>query len=70
MPYPMPNSVIKKGETFGASTQNRFNFVDCNGILFKWNDELDAVSGDALLVEDVVLYPLITAEFLGVTLHL
>jgi hypothetical protein len=45
-----------------------FDFADCNGILFEWNNELNAVDGKALLEEDVVLYPLITAEFLGAAL--
>jgi hypothetical protein len=31
MPYPMPNLVIKKIETFSAGKQDGFDFADCNG---------------------------------------
>jgi hypothetical protein len=44
-PYPMPNSVIKKVETFGAVKQDSFDFADCNGTLFEWNDKVDALEG-------------------------
>jgi hypothetical protein len=36
-PYPMPDSVIKKVETFGAEKQDGFDFADCNGALFECN---------------------------------
>jgi hypothetical protein len=68
MPYPMPGSVIKKEETLGAGKQDNFDFADCNGNLFEWNHEVDALKGKGLVKEDVVLYPSITAEFPGVAL--
>jgi hypothetical protein len=68
MPYPMPNLVIKKIEKFGAGKQDSFDFTDCNGALFEWNNEDDALEGEDLVKENIVLYPSITAEFLGVAL--
>jgi hypothetical protein len=68
MPYLMPNSVIKKVETFGAGKQDGFDFADCNGALFEWNGHVNALKGKGLVEEDVILYPFITAEFLGVAL--
>ncbi len=67
-PYPMPDLVIKKVETFGTGKQDGFNFADCNGTLFEWNDKVDALKGECRVKESVVLYPSITAEFLGVAL--
>jgi hypothetical protein len=65
-PSPMPNSVIKKVETFGAGKQDGFNFADCNGTLFEWNNKADALKGKGVVDEDIILYPSITAEFPGV----
>ncbi len=67
-PYPMPNLVIKKVETFGAGKQNGFDFADPNGTLFEWNDKVGALKGEGLVKEDVILHPSITAEFLGLAL--
>ncbi len=64
----MPNLVIKKVETFGAGKQDGFDFADCNSSLFEWNNEVDALKGEGLVKEDVVLYPSITAEFWEVAL--
>jgi hypothetical protein len=67
-PYPMPDLVIKKVETFGAGKQDGFVFADCNGTLFEWNDEVDALKGRGLVKKDNIFYPSITTEFLGVAL--
>ena len=42
-PYPMPDSVIKKVKAYGKLTAlpGIFDFADRNGILFKWNEEVD-----------------------------
>jgi hypothetical protein len=37
-PYPMPDLVIKKVETFGAGKQDGFDFADCNSAFFEWNN--------------------------------
>ncbi len=66
--YLMPTSVIKKIETFSAGNKDGFNFADCNGTFFEWNDEVDALKGKGLVKEDIVLYPSITTEFPGVAL--
>jgi len=70
MPYPMPDSVIKKVEAYGKSTALRgiFDFADRNGILFKWNKEVDEFPKGIVEVEDVVLYPPLAAEHPGVVL--
>jgi hypothetical protein len=66
--YPMPDSAIKKVVTFGTGKQDGFNFADQNGALFEWNDEVNALKGEGLIKEDVVLYPSITREFPRVAL--
>jgi hypothetical protein len=63
----MPDLVIKKVEAFGKSSLGVFNFADRNSILFKWNKEVDECP-EGIVKEDVVLYPSLVAEFLGVTL--
>ncbi len=66
--YPMPDSVIKRVETLGKKANNNaFDFSDRNGILFKWNDEVDKHQ-ERLVEEDTVLYPSLVAEFPGVAL--
>jgi hypothetical protein len=42
-PYPMPDLIIKKVEAYGKSTAlpGSFDFADRNGILFKWNEEVN-----------------------------
>jgi len=42
-PYPMPDFVIKKVKAYGKSTAllGIFDFANRNGILFKWNEEVD-----------------------------
>jgi hypothetical protein len=62
----MPDSVIKKVEAFGKSSLGAFNFANRNGILFKWNKEVDECP-EGIVEEDMVLYPSLVAEFLGVT---
>ncbi len=64
---PMPDLVIKKVEAFGKSSLGVFDFADRNGILFKWNKEVDKCP-EGIIEEDVVLYPFLIAKFPGVTL--
>jgi hypothetical protein len=63
MAYPMPESIIKKVEQFGKSNAwpNTLDFADRNGILFKWNNNIDKYL-EGLVEEDVVLYPSLAAE--------
>ena len=70
MPYPMPDSVIKKVEAYGISIAlpGIFDFADRNGILFEWNKEVDESPEGIVDVEDVNLYPSLAAEHLGVVL--
>jgi hypothetical protein len=70
MPYPMPDSVIKKVEAYGKSTTlpGIFDFADRNGILFEWNEEVDKFPEGIIDIEDVVLYPSLAAEHPGVVL--
>ncbi len=63
----MPDLVIKKVEAFGKSSSRVFDFANRNGILFEWNKEVDKCP-EGIVEEDVVLYPSLVAEFLGVTL--
>jgi hypothetical protein len=58
----MLESIIKKVEGFGKSNAqpNTLNFTNRNGILFKWNDDVE---------EDVVLYLSLTAEIPRVVLE-
>jgi hypothetical protein len=67
--YPMPNLVIKKVELFGKAnaSSNVFNFLDRNGVLFEWNDEVDKYP-EGIVEEEVVLYPALAVEILGVVL--
>jgi hypothetical protein len=38
----MPDLVVKRVETLGIrATLGAFDFFDSNGILFKWNEEVD-----------------------------
>jgi hypothetical protein len=67
MACPMPDLVIKKVEAFGKSSSGVFNFANRNNILFEWNEEVDECP-EGIVEEDVVLYPSLIAEFLGVTL--
>jgi hypothetical protein len=63
----MPHLVIKKVEAFGKSSSGVFNFANRNGILFEWNEEVDKCP-EGIVEEDVVLYPSLLTQFLGVTL--
>jgi hypothetical protein len=63
----MPDLVIKKVMKFGAAAHT-LDFVDQNGVLFKWNKDVATLATDVLLEKDVVLYPTVTAEFPGVAL--
>ncbi len=56
-------------EQFGKAnaTPNLFNFFDRTGVLFKWNNEVD-VCPEGIVEDDVVLYPSLAAEILGVVL--
>jgi hypothetical protein len=71
-PYPMPDSVIRTVKRYAKKTANPgdgdFDFADHLGILFEWNDSIDE-SREELVEEDVIVYPTLAAELLGVTLH-
>jgi hypothetical protein len=66
----MPDLVIRKVEAYGKSTAlpGIFDFADRNGILFKWNKEVDEFPEGIIDVEDIVLYPSLAAEHPGVVL--
>ncbi len=70
MPYPMPDTVIRKVKVYGKPTAlpGSFNFADRNDILFEWNEEVDKFPKGIVEIEDVVLYPSLTAEHPGVVL--
>ena len=55
----MPDLVIKKVEAYGKSTTlpGIFDFANRNGILFKWNEEVDEFPEGIVNIEEVVLYP-------------
>ena len=57
MPYPMPDSVIKKVKAYAKSTalSGIFDFADRNGILFEWNEEVDESPKGIVDVKDVIL---------------
>ena len=70
-PHPMPDSVIKKVQVYyGKSTAlpGIFDFADRNGILFKWNEEVDEFPEGIVEVENDVLSPSLAAEHPGVVL--
>ena len=60
----MPDSVIKKVEVYGTSTAlpGIFDSADRNGILFEWNEVVDESPEGIVDIEDIVLYPSLTAE--------
>jgi hypothetical protein len=65
--YPMPDFVIKQIEALGQQNlPGVFNFLDRNRVLFEWNDNVNKYT-KGLVKEDVVLYPLLVAEFPGIT---
>jgi hypothetical protein len=70
LPYPMPDSVIKKVESYARSTAlpGIFDFADRNGILFEWNKEVDESPEGIIEFVDVILYPSLAAEHPGVAL--
>ena len=45
-----------------------FIFIDRNGILFEWNEEVDEFSEGIVDTKDIVLYPSLAVEHLGVVL--
>ena len=45
-----------------------FDFDDRNGILFKWNEEVDESPKGIVEVKDIVLYPSLATEHPGVAL--
>jgi hypothetical protein len=53
-------------EQFGKAnaTWNVVNFLDRNGVLFKWNDKVDKYL-EGIVEKEVVLYPALTAEIPG-----
>jgi len=69
-PYPMPDSVIKKVEAYGTLTAlpGIFDFANRNGILFEWNKVVDEFPEGIVDIEDVDLYPSLSAKYPGVVL--
>jgi hypothetical protein len=69
-PYPMPDLAIRKVEVYGKLTAlpGSFDFVNRNGIFFKWNEEVDKFTKGIVEVKDVVLYPSLAAEHPGLVL--
>jgi hypothetical protein len=69
-PNPMPDLVIRKVKVYGKSTAlpGSFNFTHRNGMLFKWNEEINKFPEGIVKIKDVVLYPSLTAEHPGVVL--
>jgi hypothetical protein len=66
---PMPDSVIKKVEAMGHNNApHAFDFLDRNGILFEWNEDVDE-QVEHIVEEEVVPYPSLAAEFPGVTIE-
>ncbi len=65
---PMPDSVIAQVERLGQknTTPNMFNFLDRNGVLFEWNEDVDE-RPEGIIEEDVVLYPSLAVETPGVS---
>jgi hypothetical protein len=57
--YPMPDLVIKMVEAFRKfnALPGSFDFADRNGILFKWNEEVDEYSEGIVELDDVIRYP-------------
>jgi hypothetical protein len=49
-----------------AQKKDGFNFADCDGFLFEWDNNVNALEGEGLANEDIVLHP--SAEFPGVAL--
>jgi hypothetical protein len=66
----MPESIIKKVEQFGKSNAqpNTLKLIDRNGILFKWNDNVDEYP-QGLVEEGMILYPSFAAEISRVVLE-
>jgi hypothetical protein len=66
----MPDSVITKVERLGRAnaTPNMFDFLDRNGVLFEWNEDVDKAP-ENIVEEDVVLYPSLPGELPGVALE-
>jgi hypothetical protein len=70
MAYPMPDLLIKKVELFGKAntTPNILDFLDRNGVLFKWNVKVDKYQ-EGIVEGEVVLYPALAAEILGMVFN-
>ncbi len=68
--YLMPDSVIRRVENYGNNNElpGIFGFANRSGVLFEWNEEVDECPEGILEEEDVILYPLLAAELLGVVL--
>ncbi len=66
----MPDLIIRKIKVYGKSTAlpGSFDFAGRNGIIFEWNEEVDKFPEGIVKIEDVVLYPSLAAEQLGVVL--
>jgi hypothetical protein len=60
----------KKVEQLGKTNAipNAFDFLDRNGVLFKWNDNINGYL-EGIVKKEVVLYPNLAAEIPGVVLN-
>ena len=63
---PMPGLIIKKVGQFGKANTSP-DFLDRNGVLFEWDNEVYKYP-QGIIEEDVVLYPALAAEILGMVL--
>ena len=70
MHYPMIDSIIKQVEAFGSQDNlpGMFDFADCTGILFEWNEEVDEAC-EQLLGPTPVDFPYLPAKIPGVALR-
>jgi hypothetical protein len=68
--YPMPDLVIRHMKNYGNNNvfPGIFDFANRSGVLFECNEEVDKCPEGILEEEDVILYPLLAAELLGVIL--
>jgi hypothetical protein len=66
----MPDSVIRHVENYGKDNAlpGIFDFANKSGVLFEWNEEVDECPKGILKEENIILYPLLAAELLGVVL--
>jgi hypothetical protein len=59
--YPIPDLIVKKVEGMGhLAVPGALNFANRNGILFKWNDDVDE-NPEGIVKEDTIPYPSLVA---------